>query len=79
MTTNVGGTSIDLVLSDITDSPDPANIGQNISYTFSVTNAGTSGSGAFDITAVMDSMSGLTFVGASASQGFTCGGLGGPR
>ena len=75
MTTNVGGTAVDLILSDITDSPDPANIGQNVTYTFTVTNAGTSGSGAFDITAVMDSMSGLTFVGASASQGFTCGGI----
>ena len=72
VTTNVGGTAVDLILSDITDSPDPANIGQNVSYTFTVTNAGTSGSGAFDLTAVMDSMSGLTFVGASASQGFTC-------
>jgi uncharacterized repeat protein (TIGR01451 family) len=77
VTTNVGGTAVDLILSEITDSPDPANVGQNVSYTFSVTNAGTSGSGAFDITSVMDSMTGLTFVGASASQGFTCGGIAG--
>ncbi len=77
VTTNVGGTSVDLVLSDITDSPDPANIGQNVTYSFTVSNAGTGGSGAFEIKATMDSVAGLTFVGASASQGFTCGGLSG--
>jgi hypothetical protein len=40
-----------------------------------VSNGGTSPSGAFDITAKMDSgaLSGLDFVGASASQGFICG------
>ncbi len=71
--TNVGGTAVDLILSDITDVPDPVNVGQNLTYTFTVSNAGTNGSGAFDIEAVMDDMSGLTFVGASASQGFICG------
>jgi len=75
VTTNVGGAAIDLVLSDITDTPDPATVGQNVSYTFTVTNAGTNASGAFDITAAMDDMTGLTFVGASASQGFTCGAI----
>jgi uncharacterized repeat protein (TIGR01451 family) len=74
-TINVGGAAIDLVLSDITDTPDPATVGQNVSYTFTVTNAGTNASGAFDITAAMDDMTGLTFVGASASQGFTCGAI----
>ncbi len=73
VTTNVGGAAIDLVLSDISDTPDPANVGQNVVYTFQVTNAGTNHSGAFEIEAVMDDMTGLTFVGASASQGFTCG------
>jgi uncharacterized repeat protein (TIGR01451 family) len=72
VTTNVGGAAIDLVLSDISDAPDPATVGQNVSYTFTVTNAGTNDSGAFELTAEMDSMTGLTFVGASASQGFTC-------
>lgn len=75
VTTNVGSASIDLALSDITDTPDPANVGQNVSYTFTVTNGGTNDSGAFEITAEMDSMTGLTFIGASASQGFTCGAI----
>jgi uncharacterized repeat protein (TIGR01451 family) len=75
VTTNVGSASIDLILSPITDTPDPATVGQNISYTFTVTNGGTNASGAFDITAEMDDMTGLTFVGASASQGFTCGAI----
>jgi large repetitive protein len=77
VTTNVGGAAVDLVLSDITDTPDPANVGQNIDYTFTVTNAGTNSSGAFDISADMDSVTGLNFVGASGSQGFICGDISG--
>lgn len=73
VTTNVGGAAIDLILSDIADTPDPANVGQNVTYTFTVTNGGTTASGAFEISAAMNTMSGLTFVGGSASQGFTCG------
>jgi uncharacterized repeat protein (TIGR01451 family) len=72
VTTNVGGTAVDLILSDITDVPDPATVGQDVTYTFSVSNGGTNASGAFEITAQMDDTTGLTFVGASASQGFTC-------
>jgi uncharacterized repeat protein (TIGR01451 family) len=77
VTTNVGGAAIDLVTSDITDTPDPANVGQNVDYTFTVTNAGTNDSGGFDISADMDSVTGLTFVGASGSQGFICGDISG--
>jgi uncharacterized repeat protein (TIGR01451 family) len=75
VTTNVGGAGIDLILTDISDSPDPANIGQNVTYTFAVSNAGTSPSGAFSFTAKMDSgaLNGLKFIGAAASQGFICG------
>ena len=77
VTTNVGGAAIDLVLSDISDAPDPANVGQNVTYTFEVTNAGTNASGAFEIAATIDDLTGLTFIGASASQGFTCGAIAG--
>lgn len=77
VTTNVGGAGIDLVLTDITDTPDPANVGQNVTYTFAVSNAGTSPSGAFDIEATMDSgaLNGVKFIGAAASQGFICGAI----
>ena len=77
VTTNVGGSAIDLALSGLTSSPDPANVGQNITYTFAVSNGGSSPSGAFDITAKMDSgaLNGLSFVGAAASDGFTCSGI----
>jgi uncharacterized repeat protein (TIGR01451 family) len=77
VTTNVGGTGIDLILTDISDSPDPANIGQNVTYTFAVSNAGTSPSGAFSFTAKMDSgaLNGLKYVGGAASQGFICGAI----
>lgn len=77
VTTNVGATGIDLILADISDSPDPANVGQNVTYTFAVSNAGTGPSGAFDITAKMDSgaLNGLKFIGAAASQGFICGAI----
>jgi uncharacterized repeat protein (TIGR01451 family)/fimbrial isopeptide formation D2 family protein len=75
VTTNAGGAAIDLILSGLSDSPDPANVGQNITYTFAVSNGGSSPSGSFDITAKMDSgaLNGLKFVGAAASQGFICG------
>jgi len=75
VTTNVGGVALDLILSDITDVPDPVTVGQNFTYSFSVTNSGTNASDPFEITAEMDDMTGLTFVGASASQGFTCGAI----
>jgi len=75
VSTSVGGSPIDLVLSGLSDSPDPANVGQNIKYTFAVSNGGSSPSGSFDITAQMDSgaLNGLDFVGAAGSQGFICG------
>jgi len=75
VTTSVGGSAIDLVLSGLSDNPDPANVGQNITYTFAVSNGGSSPSGSFDIKAKMDTgaLSGLDFVGAAASQGFICG------
>lgn len=77
VTTNVGGAGIDLILTDISDTPDPANIGQNVSYTFAVSNAGTSPSGSFSFTARMDTgaLSGLKYVGGAASQGFICGAI----
>lgn len=74
VTTNAGGAAVDLIVSGLSDNPDPANVGQNVTYTFAVSNGGSSPSGAFDITAQMDSgaLSGLAFVGAAASQGFIC-------
>ncbi len=74
VTTSVGGSAIDLVLSGLSDNPDAANVGQNITYTFAVANGGSSASGSFDIEAKMDTgaLSGLKFIGASASQGFVC-------
>ncbi len=77
VTTNAGGAGIDLIVAGLSDSPDPVNIGQNVTYSFAVSNGGTSPSGSFDITAKMDSgaLSGLSFVGAAASQGFLCGAI----
>jgi uncharacterized repeat protein (TIGR01451 family) len=74
VTTSVGGVAVDLVLSGLSDNPDPANVGQNITYSFAVSNGGSSPSGSFAINSQMDTgaLSGLSFVGASASQGFTC-------
>ncbi len=77
VSTGVGGSAVDLAVAGLSDSPDPANVGQNITYTFAVANGGSSPSGAFDITAKMDSgaLNGLSFVGAAASQGFSCGAI----
>jgi uncharacterized repeat protein (TIGR01451 family) len=61
-------TSADLSITK-TDAPDPATVGQNVTYTLTVSNAGP---GTATSVAVTDPLpAGLTFVSASPSQG-TC-------
>jgi len=74
--TSVGGSAIDLVMSDITDSPDPANVGDSLVYTFTVTNGGTQNARAADgkqvvIDAALPT-AGVTFQSGIATQGFAC-------
>ncbi len=71
-TTFVGGSGTDLVLTDVSDQPDPVAAGALLTYTINVLNTGTEDSGAFEVTQVFDSLAGLTLVSAVGSEGFTC-------
>jgi serine protease len=55
----------------ITDSPDPATVGNNLTYTITVSNAGPTPATAVSVTDVLPG--GVTFVSAAPSQG-TCSG-----
>ena len=76
VTTSVGGSSIDLVVGDITDNPDPVNVGNSLVYTFVVTNGGTQNALASEGNAVVIRTAlptaGVTLQSGVASQGFAC-------
>jgi hypothetical protein len=72
LTTFVGGSGIDLVLTGVKDQPDPVAAGAVVTYTINVLNTGTDDSGPFDVTQVFDSLTGMTLVSAVGSEGFTC-------
>ncbi len=55
----------------MTDSPDPATVGNNLTYTITVSNAGPSAAAAVTVTDVLPG--GVTFVSAAPSQG-SCSG-----
>jgi uncharacterized repeat protein (TIGR01451 family) len=55
----------------ITDSPDPATVGNNLTYTITVSNAGPTGAQSVTVTDVLPG--GVTFVSAAPSQG-SCSG-----
>jgi uncharacterized repeat protein (TIGR01451 family) len=74
--TAFGGSAIDLVVGQITDTPDPAATGDEVTYTVSVTNAGTQDALASEghevvVQATVPTV-GVTFTVATASQGFIC-------
>ena len=76
VTTAFGGSAIDLVVGQITDTPDPAATGDQILYTVSVTNAGTQD--ALDseghqvrVRANLPTV-GVTLGTVTATQGFVC-------
>ncbi|MBA4180760.1 MAG: hypothetical protein C0506_09250 [Anaerolinea sp.] len=72
VTVSVGGADVELVLANVEDAPDPVPAGSVVTYTIVVTNAGTSDANALDITQVFADLSGVTFLTAVGSQGFTC-------
>ncbi|TME98361.1 MAG: DUF11 domain-containing protein [Chloroflexi bacterium] len=69
---SVNGASIDLVLTNQGDNPDPVAQGDKVTYTFMVTNGGSSDATGVVITDVFSDLTGMTFVSATASQGFSC-------
>jgi uncharacterized repeat protein (TIGR01451 family) len=70
-TINGGGSSVDLQLVSITDSPDPVNRGSKLTYTIVAVNNGTStATGA--IVRIQLPQTGIVLVGADGSNGFNC-------
>ncbi len=75
VTTLVGPAAIDLNVASLTDSPDPVNHDQILTYTSVVRNDGTNGTGPGAIVRVVLPGSGVPVasMGVAATNGFTCG------
>lgn len=68
----VGTSGIDLVVVDVSDSPDPVPQGDTVTYTSLVSNAGTVPATNVKIRQTFDNVTGMTLVSATGSQGFNC-------
>ena len=69
-TTSVGSPGIDLSIGTITDTPDPVNPGQQITWTVVAVNAGTQAESNVHVEVTLPA--GISFVGADGSNGFNC-------
>ena len=79
VTTSAGGSGIDLEVSSVVDTPDPANINQALKYTIIALNNGTSIAGTVADPAQVRidlPQNGTTFVGGAGSNGFNCAKIG---
>jgi uncharacterized repeat protein (TIGR01451 family) len=72
VTTSVGGSPFDLVLSTITDNPDPASPGQVVKYTIVAVNAGTDAANNVKILVNLPLAAAASFEGADGTNGFNC-------
>jgi len=72
VTVSAGAPAIDLVVAGITDNPDPANRGEELTYTIIALNAGSAP--AVDaVVRIQLPQNGVFFEGAAGSNGFVCG------
>ncbi len=71
---SVGTVGTDLVLINQHEQPDPVPQGDTTTYTYLVTNNGATTTPTFDITQTFASLSNVTPVSVTASQGFSCTG-----
>ena len=72
VTTSVGGSGFDLVLSTLTDNPDPVNPGQPLTYTLVAVNGGTAEAQNVKVAITLPS-AGVLFQHAEGTNGFNCG------
>src|SRR6185436_3537410 len=72
VTTSVTGTGFDLVLSVLTDNPDPVSPGQVLKYTAVAINAGTEDATGVKIAIHIPSSSGVLLLNADGTNGFNC-------
>lgn len=71
VTTSVGGTGFDLVLSVLNDNPDPVAPGQVLKYTAVAVNAGTNTATGVKIAITLPS-AGVLYLNAEGTNGFNC-------
>jgi uncharacterized repeat protein (TIGR01451 family) len=69
---SIGAPGFDLTITDIVDSPDPAIRGNQLSYTVVAVNGGSETAADVHVSIDVPS-SGLTFLNAAGTNGFTCG------
>jgi uncharacterized repeat protein (TIGR01451 family) len=69
---SIGAPGFDLTISDIVDSPDPAVRGNQLSYTVVALNGGSQTANNVHVSIDVPT-SGLTFLNAAGTNGFTCG------
>ena len=72
LTTSIGGSPFDLVLSTVTDNPDPVAPGQTLKYTIVAVNAGTQDADPVTIAIQLPNPAATTFENADGSNGFNC-------
>jgi uncharacterized repeat protein (TIGR01451 family) len=71
---STGGSAFDLVLSSITDNPDPVIPGQGLKYTIVAVNGGTGDANGVHVSVALPSVTSATFLSADGSNGFNCSG-----
>jgi uncharacterized repeat protein (TIGR01451 family) len=71
---STGGSAFDLVLSSITDNPDPVIPGQGLKYKIIAVNGGTQAANGVHMSVVLPSATSATFLSADGSNGFNCSG-----
>jgi uncharacterized repeat protein (TIGR01451 family) len=76
VTTSISGAPFDLLIAEITDSPDPVTVGQPLRYTVTAANGGTQDAPNVVIRVTMPPATDATFVSADGSNGFNCTALG---
>lgn len=72
VTSSIGSSGLDLILSTITDVPDPVAPGQPLKYTIIAVNSGTLAVNGVHVKVDVPP-TGVTFVSADGSNGFNCG------
>jgi uncharacterized repeat protein (TIGR01451 family) len=71
---STGGSAFDLVLSSITDNPDPVIPGQGLKYKIIAVNGGTQAANGVHMAVTLPSSTSATFLSADGSNGFNCSG-----
>jgi uncharacterized repeat protein (TIGR01451 family) len=71
---STGGSAFDLVLSSITDNPDPVIPGQGLKYKIIAVNGGTQAANGVHMSVALPSATSATFLSADGSNGFNCSG-----